>query len=90
MDICVVSTAHESELWGCPGHMYMVENLSGFISSNLARRMSLDSSALIFFFFFFRRVWVKLFAGNIQYFVDQIFPVVWPADFSAQSAQFPL
>ena len=53
MDICVVSTAHESELWGRPGHMYMVENLSGLISSNLARRMSLDSSALIFFFFFF-------------------------------------
>lgn len=56
MDICVVSTAHESELWGRPGHMYMVENLSGFISSNLARCMSLDSSALIFylFIFFFR------------------------------------
>ena len=52
MGSCVMSMAHESEPGGCPGHVYMVENISVFFfSPNLA--MSLDGLCFESFFFFF-------------------------------------
>ena len=44
--VSVVSVAYESELGGCPVHVDMVENISGFFPSNLARVHILGRSLL--------------------------------------------
>ena len=54
--------------------------------------MPLDGLCLEFFGIFLNvckgQLWCKLFVGNMWYFGDQIFPVVWPLSLLASSSGF--